>query len=114
VFQKKFSPAHLYLIKATHGRPEIIYDALFGSFLSPLLLPEVLDLRAYLHEIEAGFIRQAMEETSGAVSHAAARLGLRRTTLLEKLRKFGMSSAVTNEHDGMIDQHADAAARQKG
>jgi len=36
-----------------------------------------------------------MEDASGVVAHAANRLKLRRTTLVEKLRKYGLQR--TNE-----------------
>ena len=35
-------------------------------------------------------IRQALEESDGVVAHAAKRLQMRRTTLVEKLRKYGL------------------------
>jgi len=47
-----------------------------------------LDLRSHLYEIERALIRQAMERAGGTVAHAARLLQLRRTTLVEKLRKF--------------------------
>lgn len=49
-----------------------------------------LDLRAYLERIERGLIEQALEQSGGVIAHAAQRLGLRRTTLIEKIRKYGL------------------------
>jgi len=49
-----------------------------------------LDLRSYLYGIERALIRQALERSSGTVAQAARLLNLRRTTLVEKLRKFEM------------------------
>ena len=61
-------------------------------------LPEQgIDLKAHLHAIEHGFIRQALERSGGTVAHAARLLGLRRTTLVEKLRKFGFAAEATTE-----------------
>ncbi len=51
-----------------------------------------LDLRSHLYEIERSLIRQAMERAGGTVAHAARLLQLRRTTLVEKLRKFELLS----------------------
>lgn len=51
-----------------------------------------MDLRIFLHDIESALIRQALERAGGTVAHAARLLGLRRTTLVEKLRKFGFAS----------------------
>jgi sigma-54 specific flagellar transcriptional regulator A len=49
-----------------------------------------LDLRSHLYDIERNLIRQAMDRSGGTVAHAARLLQLRRTTLVEKLRKFEM------------------------
>ena len=54
------------------------------------LPPEGLDLRDHLYEIERALIRQALTRAGGTVAHAARLLKLRRTTLVEKLRKFEM------------------------
>ncbi len=51
---------------------------------------EGLDLRDHLFEIERTLIRQALTRAGGTVAHAARLLKLRRTTLVEKLRKFEM------------------------
>jgi sigma-54 specific flagellar transcriptional regulator A len=51
---------------------------------------EGLDLRSHLYDIERALIRQALERAGGTVAHAARLLQLRRTTLVEKLRKFEM------------------------
>ena len=50
-----------------------------------------IDLRSHLDGIERALIGQALERSSGTVAQAARLLGLRRTTLVEKLRKFGES-----------------------
>jgi sigma-54 specific flagellar transcriptional regulator A len=47
-----------------------------------------LDLRTHLYDIERTLIRQALERSGGTVAQAARLLRLRRTTLVEKLRKF--------------------------
>jgi sigma-54 dependent transcriptional regulator, flagellar regulatory protein len=53
------------------------------------VLPEEgIDLRAHLTEIERKLVVQALERSQGVVAHAARLLGLRRTTLVEKLRKL--------------------------
>lgn len=59
--------------------------------LSPALaqLPsEGIDLKEYLNILEGDLIRQALVECNGVVAHAAKRLNMRRTTLVEKLRKY--------------------------
>jgi sigma-54 specific flagellar transcriptional regulator A len=57
-------------------------------------LPENgVDLRAHLTLIERSLISQALQRSGGTVAHAARLLSLRRTTLVEKLRKLGMAGA---------------------
>jgi sigma-54 specific flagellar transcriptional regulator A len=56
------------------------------------LLPEDgLDLRAHLLTIERQLIDQALQRSRGTVAQAARLLNLRRTTLVEKMRKLGMA-----------------------
>jgi sigma-54 specific flagellar transcriptional regulator A len=62
-----------------------------GSFLPrPNLPPSGMDLKEYLNNVEYGLITQALTRTGGVVAHAAKLLKLRRTTLVEKLHKYGM------------------------
>ena len=49
-----------------------------------------IDLRDHLFTIERNLIQQALSRAGGTVAHAARLLKLRRTTLVEKLRKFHM------------------------
>jgi sigma-54 specific flagellar transcriptional regulator A len=58
-----------------------------------------LDLRAHLLDIERKLVTQALTRSGGVVAHAARLLGLRRTTLVEKLRKLGMMSADAATED---------------
>lgn len=54
-------------------------------------LPEDgLDLKEHLANLEYLLIKQALDEASGVVAHAANRLKMRRTTLVEKMRKYGI------------------------
>ena len=67
--------------------------ALFGTYVTPALdeLPDDgLDLKEHIAAIEERLIRQAVERSNGVVAHAATLLNLRRTTLVEKLRKYGI------------------------
>ena len=59
----------------------------------PRLPSDGLDLKEYLANLERHFIQQALEDADGIVAHAANRLRLRRTTLVEKMRKYGMQRA---------------------
>jgi sigma-54 specific flagellar transcriptional regulator A len=61
------------------------------GFDSPALLPENgLDLKDYLGNLERELIQQALDEAGGVVARAAEKLRIRRTTLVEKVRKYGL------------------------
>ena len=51
-----------------------------------------MDLRRHLSEIEIVMIEAALEKTDGMVSQASDALKLRRTTLIEKMKKYGISN----------------------
>jgi sigma-54 specific flagellar transcriptional regulator A len=74
--------------------------AIAGIALQPAadserLLPEEgLDLKDHLADIEVGLIRQALDATGGVVAHAARLLRMQRTTLVEKLRKYGLQNSM--------------------
>ncbi|WP_005224606.1 sigma-54 interaction domain-containing protein [Marichromatium purpuratum] len=54
------------------------------------LPPEGVALRGYLNELERRMIVTALEQNEQVVARAARRLGMRRTTLVERMRKFGL------------------------
>jgi sigma-54 specific flagellar transcriptional regulator A len=63
-----------------------------ASANSLVTLPEDgLDLREHLLTIERQLIEQALQRSRGTVAKAARLLNLRRTTLVEKMRKLGMA-----------------------
>ncbi len=57
---------------------------------APRLPREGIDLKEHLSKLEYNLIKQALDDAGGVVAHAAQRLKLRRTTLVEKLRKYGL------------------------
>jgi transcriptional regulator with PAS, ATPase and Fis domain len=63
-----------------------------GPFAIPTLAGELgdasLDLRSALESLERKFIGRALQKAGGNRTEAAALLGLNRTTLVEKLRKY--------------------------
>ncbi|HEX5161006.1 MAG TPA: sigma-54 dependent transcriptional regulator [Steroidobacteraceae bacterium] len=88
------------LIASMAGGEETEDDAVLPASVwnceqeSPTRLPENgVDLRAHLTLIERSLISQALQRSGGTVAHAARLLSLRRTTLVEKLRKLGMAGA---------------------
>jgi len=74
---------------------EQLLDALVGApvtseDLDPRLPRDGLNLKEHLGYMEISYIKQALTDSGGVVAHAAKRLGMRRTTLVEKLRKYGL------------------------
>jgi sigma-54 dependent transcriptional regulator, flagellar regulatory protein len=51
-----------------------------------------IDLKDHLSAIEIGLIRRALAEADGTVAEAARLLRIRRTTLVEKLRKYRLTA----------------------
>ncbi len=49
-----------------------------------------LDLKEYLGSLEQDLIEQALDDCDGVVARAAERLQIRRTTLVEKMRKYNL------------------------
>lgn len=82
------------LIAMMEEQPVIAETFSFGEG-DPAVLPQGgLDLKDHLAGIEIGLIRQALNSANGVVAHAAKLLRVQRTTLVEKLRKYGLSETV--------------------
>jgi sigma-54 dependent transcriptional regulator, flagellar regulatory protein len=52
---------------------------------------EGIDLKEHLVKTELSIITQALDESDWVVAHAANYLNMRRTTLVEKMRKYGLN-----------------------
>jgi sigma-54 specific flagellar transcriptional regulator A len=70
------------------GRP-----ALISMDITALLPVNGIDLKEYLTNLERGLIQQALDDSGGVVARAAEKLKTRRTTLVEKMRKYGLLRA---------------------
>jgi sigma-54 specific flagellar transcriptional regulator A len=57
---------------------------------TPLLPEQGIDLREYINNLEMSLIQQALNDCGGVVARAADKLQVRRTTLVEKMRKYDM------------------------
>ena len=53
---------------------------------------EGIPLKAYIENIEIALIRRALVDTDGVVAHAAQRLQVQRTTLAEKMKRYGIQA----------------------
>ncbi|TFH49409.1 MAG: sigma-54-dependent Fis family transcriptional regulator [Lysobacterales bacterium] len=61
-----------------------------ASMISQELPSEGLDLKEHMNRLESMLIIQALDDAGGIVAHAARRLRMGRTTLVEKMRKLGI------------------------
>lgn len=67
------------------------YQPTMVSMNDRALLPESgIDLKEYLNSLERNLIQQALADNGGVVARAADHLAIRRTTLVEKMRKYGL------------------------
>jgi sigma-54 specific flagellar transcriptional regulator A len=67
---------------AVEGQAAIMADGV------PKLPVAGIDMKAYFQTLERQWIIEALEAHAGVISKAATHLGLRRTTLIEKMRKL--------------------------
>ena len=73
--------------------PEVIDDSLMPMDAAHAMnLPgDGIDLKQYLARIEQDMIAQALTDSGGVVQRAAELLGIGRTTLAEKIRRYGLN-----------------------
>ena len=67
------------------GEPPLPHPAHYADWFSYF---DNIDLRRHLRDIEVVLIEAALEKSDGMVSQAAEALKLRRTTLIEKMKKL--------------------------
>ncbi|MFA5960115.1 MAG: sigma-54 dependent transcriptional regulator [Tatlockia sp.] len=58
---------------------------------APYISDDGIDLKEHLVKTELALISQALDESDWVVAHAASYLNMRRTTLVEKMRKYGLT-----------------------
>ena len=68
--------------------PELRDNSPAGQEPTVMLPADGLDLPGYMADVERQLIQQALDETRGNRQRAARRLGLKRTTLVEKIRRL--------------------------
>ena len=90
---KTESDSEIENIKETNHSPENNNPVFSQSTQSFMDLPDdgLFDLKAHLGNLEQTLIEDALSKSNGVVAHAAKRLNIRRTTLVEKMRKYAIS-----------------------
>ncbi len=77
------------VVSSTPGYAEnLVVSGLVGLDQPALLPVNGLDLKDYLSNLECSLIQQALDDCNGVVARAAEKLKIRRTTLVEKMRKY--------------------------
>ncbi len=79
-----------HLPSLSERRQESVVPPVNGHAAQALLPLNGLDLKEYLANLERDLIDQALNDCGGVVARAADRLNIRRTTLVEKMRKYDM------------------------
>jgi sigma-54 specific flagellar transcriptional regulator A len=87
---EKFRPASSVLDTVQLPEVTLAGEEPGTTVTAPRLPSDGIDLKAHLNTLEQSLIQQALDESDGIVAHAAKRLHMRRTTLVEKLRKYGL------------------------
>ena len=67
-------------------------EQVFDSSKPAVLPAEGIELKSYLAELEICLIEQALERSDNVVARAAEVLGVRRTTLVEKMKKYNLNN----------------------
>lgn len=71
-----------------------------GAVAPPINFPvEGFDLKSYIASVEVDIIQNALDNSGGVIAHAAKSLGLRRTTLAEKMRKYHIEKSSGHSAD---------------
>ena len=76
------------------NEPPLPHPAHYADWFSYF---ESIDLRRHLRDIEVVLIEAALAKSDGMVSQAAEALKLRRTTLIEKMKKLMIDKPITKE-----------------
>ena len=79
------------------GEPPLPHPAHYADWFSYF---DFIDLRRHLRDIEVVLIEAALEKSNGMVSQAAEALKLRRTTLIEKMKKLMIEKPAQIETSG--------------
>jgi sigma-54 specific flagellar transcriptional regulator A len=80
-----------------YDQEETVMPALKSSLMTepvmvatPNLAMQSVNLKEMLYNIEFAYIKEALKTADGIVTHAAQKLGMRRTTLIEKMKKYNI------------------------
>jgi sigma-54 dependent transcriptional regulator, flagellar regulatory protein len=93
----RFQPSNLDLLAPLEHQAPLLDAGCSPKADDSVLPPEGIELREYLNDLERHMIIAALEQNGHVVARAARRLGMRRTTLVERMRKFGLERDASDE-----------------
>jgi sigma-54 dependent transcriptional regulator, flagellar regulatory protein len=77
--------------EADERDPELNHSEVLADASNTALPADGLNLKEYISDLEINLITQALEQQEWVVARAAELLGMRRTTLVEKMRKYNIN-----------------------
>lgn len=86
-FQGEYNPSYVEAQTPVSDRDALLQ--IIGQ--DPTINTDGIDLKEHLVRTELALISQALDESDWVVAHAASYLNMRRTTLVEKMRKYGLT-----------------------
>ena len=94
-------PGRLQLTEGQQPHPvsDVQSSTLVGLDQPALLPVNGIDLKEYLGNLESALIQQALDDCNGIVARAAEKLKIRRTTLVEKMRRYELLKSKSDEVD---------------
>ena len=87
-FKGNFEPMYVEVAATPNGERETLLQIISQD---PSTISDGIDLKEHLVKTELALITQALDESDWVVAHAASYLNMRRTTLVEKMKKYGLS-----------------------
>ncbi|CEG56351.1 sigma-54 dependent transcriptional regulator [Legionella fallonii] len=86
-FQGEYKPSYVE-VNSSGSERETLLQIISQE---PIPNSDGIDLKEHLVKTELALISQALDESDWVVAHAASYLNMRRTTLVEKMRKYGLT-----------------------
>ena len=90
---EEYAPEADVLSGAGNGEPAVAAGSPPSGFVWPdlrILEAQGMGLKEFLDAVEMHLIEEALQRTDGVKNQAAELLGIKRTTLIEKLKKKGL------------------------
>lgn len=78
--------------------------SLFGRMFNLPFPATGFDLKQSMINLEIKYITEALRRTSGHKTEASVLLGMNRTTLVMKMKRYGMNPPTGDAHDAQVSE----------